>query len=168
MTSLLFYRAWKLAGKDTGRMQRSCGMGWRSWGWPCPSEIRFNLCCSAMSIISFIVVCFLVYITECEACHGDCCESSVWHLLEAYHRLHYEKVSQCFYTWQTNRIYNLCPHYFSHNLEISGGLGPTAGRVWRIGLMGYNSSASNVQRVLTVLKEALKHHQNHQRMKAKL
>jgi len=35
-----------------------------------------------------------------------------------------------------------------YNLEIGGGLGPMAGKIWRIGLMGY---ASNQQNVLTCL-----------------
>uniref|UniRef100_A0A8C4NJW3 Alanine--glyoxylate aminotransferase n=1 Tax=Eptatretus burgeri TaxID=7764 RepID=A0A8C4NJW3_EPTBU len=42
-----------------------------------------------------------------------------------------------------------------HNIEISGGLGPTAGKVWRIGLMGYNSTAENVDKVLNALQDAL-------------
>lgn len=44
---------------------------------------------------------------------------------------------------------------FSHSLEISGGLGPTFGRVFRIGLMGYNASDDNVDLTLRVLGEAL-------------
>ncbi|XP_014679185.1 PREDICTED: serine--pyruvate aminotransferase-like [Priapulus caudatus] len=42
-----------------------------------------------------------------------------------------------------------------HAVEISGGLGPTAGKVWRIGLMGYNATEENVRRVLKVLQEAI-------------
>lgn len=41
------------------------------------------------------------------------------------------------------------------NIEIAGGLGQLAGRVWRIGLMGYNSRPDNVDRLLTALREAL-------------
>ena len=52
-----------------------------------------------------------------------------------------------------------------YNVEVSGGLGPTAGVVWRVGLMGYNCSVSNVELVLRVLKEAL---QQEQRRRAKL
>ncbi|XP_025892212.1 serine--pyruvate aminotransferase [Nothoprocta perdicaria] len=44
-----------------------------------------------------------------------------------------------------------------HNIEITGGLGPTAGKVFRIGLMGYNSTAANVDRVLQALRDALQH-----------
>jgi len=40
-------------------------------------------------------------------------------------------------------------------LEIAGGLGPTAGKVWRIGLMGINATDDNVDFVLKVLKEAI-------------
>ncbi|XP_076014897.1 alanine--glyoxylate aminotransferase-like [Genypterus blacodes] len=44
----------------------------------------------------------------------------------------------------------------THNLEISGGLGPSVGLVLRVGLMGCNSSKSNVDMVLSALKDALK------------
>ncbi len=52
-----------------------------------------------------------------------------------------------------------------HNIEVSGGLGPTVGEVWRIGLMGHNSSATNVQLLLKVLAEALRHDE---RLRARL
>jgi len=42
-----------------------------------------------------------------------------------------------------------------HKIEISGGLGPTAGKVWRIGIMGYNAAPQTVNRLLHALKEAL-------------
>lgn len=45
----------------------------------------------------------------------------------------------------------------THNLEISGGLGPSVGLVLRVGLMGCNSSRENVDMVLAALKDALKH-----------
>ncbi|KAL4630703.1 serine-pyruvate aminotransferase-like [Arapaima gigas] len=44
-----------------------------------------------------------------------------------------------------------------HNVEISGGLGPSAGMVLRVGLMGYNSTKANADKVLAALKDALKH-----------
>jgi len=40
-------------------------------------------------------------------------------------------------------------------MEIAGGFGPLAGRIFRIGLMGYGSTAQNVLLVLEALKEAL-------------
>jgi alanine-glyoxylate transaminase/serine-glyoxylate transaminase/serine-pyruvate transaminase len=40
-------------------------------------------------------------------------------------------------------------------IEIGGGLGLLAGKVWRIGLMGYTSRAENVSRLLAALKEVL-------------
>ena len=46
--------------------------------------------------------------------------------------------------------------HFSHLVEISGGLGPTAGKVWRIGVMGNNANIKTVSKVLDALKEALK------------
>lgn len=42
-----------------------------------------------------------------------------------------------------------------HEIEIGNGLGELAGKVWRIGLMGYNSRFDNVAVLLAVLKEAL-------------
>uniref|UniRef100_A0A8C5X188 Alanine--glyoxylate aminotransferase n=1 Tax=Malurus cyaneus samueli TaxID=2593467 RepID=A0A8C5X188_9PASS len=44
-----------------------------------------------------------------------------------------------------------------HGMEISGGLGPTVGKVLRIGLMGCNSTSGNVERVLGALQDALRH-----------
>uniref|UniRef100_A0A8D0EC57 Alanine--glyoxylate aminotransferase n=1 Tax=Salvator merianae TaxID=96440 RepID=A0A8D0EC57_SALMN len=44
-----------------------------------------------------------------------------------------------------------------HGIEVSGGLGPSAGKVLRIGLMGYNSTKYNVDRVLQALEDALQH-----------
>jgi alanine-glyoxylate transaminase/serine-glyoxylate transaminase/serine-pyruvate transaminase len=45
----------------------------------------------------------------------------------------------------------------NYGVEISGGLGPTAGKLWRIGVMGYNSTAANVQRTLSALESTLNH-----------
>ncbi|CAL1593225.1 unnamed protein product [Knipowitschia caucasica] len=45
----------------------------------------------------------------------------------------------------------------THNLEISGGLGPSVGLVLRVGLMGCNSTKASVDMVLAALKDALKH-----------
>lgn len=42
------------------------------------------------------------------------------------------------------------------NLEIGAGLGPLAGKVWRIGLMGYASSRANVLFCLGALEAILK------------
>src|SRR5271166_408061 len=41
-------------------------------------------------------------------------------------------------------------------IEIAGGFGPLAGKVFRIGLMGYGSTSDNVRFVLEALGEALK------------
>ncbi len=43
-----------------------------------------------------------------------------------------------------------------HKIEIGGGLGPLAGRVWRIGLMGHSSTEENVFLLLGALEEILK------------
>jgi alanine-glyoxylate transaminase/serine-glyoxylate transaminase/serine-pyruvate transaminase len=42
-----------------------------------------------------------------------------------------------------------------HNIEIGGGLGQLRGRIWRIGLMGESSTASNVLVLLAALEELL-------------
>uniref|UniRef100_A0A8C0HHK0 alanine--glyoxylate transaminase n=1 Tax=Buteo japonicus TaxID=224669 RepID=A0A8C0HHK0_9AVES len=44
----------------------------------------------------------------------------------------------------------------NHAIEIAGGLGPSVGQVLRIGLMGCNSTSSNVDRVLSALRDALR------------
>jgi alanine-glyoxylate transaminase/serine-glyoxylate transaminase/serine-pyruvate transaminase len=41
------------------------------------------------------------------------------------------------------------------NIEIGAGLGPLAGKVWRIGLMGASSTPESVDRVLAALKSVL-------------
>jgi alanine-glyoxylate transaminase/serine-glyoxylate transaminase/serine-pyruvate transaminase len=41
-------------------------------------------------------------------------------------------------------------------IEIGGGFGPLAGKIFRIGLMGYSSTAENVQKLLDVLQRAMK------------
>jgi len=40
-------------------------------------------------------------------------------------------------------------------LEIGAGLGPMAGKIWRIGLMGNSSNPKNVTYCLSVLKTVL-------------
>ncbi|NXE19359.1 SPYA protein, partial [Ardeotis kori] len=45
----------------------------------------------------------------------------------------------------------------NHSIEITGGLGPSEGKVLRIGLMGGNSTSGNVDRVLRALRDALGH-----------
>jgi alanine-glyoxylate transaminase/serine-glyoxylate transaminase/serine-pyruvate transaminase len=42
------------------------------------------------------------------------------------------------------------------SIEIAGGFGPLAGKIFRIGLMGYGSTAENVVLVLEALEEALR------------
>ncbi|MBM4326910.1 MAG: alanine--glyoxylate aminotransferase family protein [Deltaproteobacteria bacterium] len=43
----------------------------------------------------------------------------------------------------------------NYNIEIAQGLGQLAGKVWRIGLMGFNSRPENVKLLLSAMKEAL-------------
>ena len=42
-----------------------------------------------------------------------------------------------------------------YNLEIGAGLGPLAGKIWRIGIMGYSARAENIMLCLTALGSAL-------------
>ncbi|KAK9842592.1 hypothetical protein WJX81_008023 [Elliptochloris bilobata] len=44
----------------------------------------------------------------------------------------------------------------TYNLEIWGGLGQTVGKIWRVGIMGYNATPGNVELVLAAFREALK------------
>ena len=41
-------------------------------------------------------------------------------------------------------------------VEIAGGLGPSAGKVWRVGIMGYNATDANVALVLDAMRDGLK------------
>jgi alanine-glyoxylate transaminase/serine-glyoxylate transaminase/serine-pyruvate transaminase len=43
-----------------------------------------------------------------------------------------------------------------YKIEIGGGLGPLAGKIWRIGLMGYTARPENVKRLLDALKQIIK------------
>ena len=43
-----------------------------------------------------------------------------------------------------------------HGIEIGAGLGPLAGKVWRIGLMGESSRPANVRRVLLAIESELR------------
>ena len=38
-----------------------------------------------------------------------------------------------------------------HKIEIGAGLGPLAGKIWRIGLMGHTARPENVEKLLTTL-----------------
>ncbi len=42
-----------------------------------------------------------------------------------------------------------------HHIEIGSGLGPLAGKIWRIGLMGHTAREENVARVLSALKAVM-------------
>ncbi len=42
------------------------------------------------------------------------------------------------------------------NIEIAGGLGELGGKVWRVGLMGYNSRPENVARLLDAMRRVMK------------
>lgn len=46
---------------------------------------------------------------------------------------------------------HLDPRY----IEIGAGLGPFAGKAWRIGLMGHSATQANVDLVLAALKDSL-------------
>ena len=40
----------------------------------------------------------------------------------------------------------------THGIEVGGGLGSLAGKIWRIGLMGFNSTPENVNRLLNIFE----------------
>ena len=42
-----------------------------------------------------------------------------------------------------------------HNLEIGAGLGDLAGKIWRIGLMGFGASEKNVETCIAALQSML-------------
>jgi len=44
----------------------------------------------------------------------------------------------------------------NYGIEIAGGLGDLAGKIWRVGLMGFNARISNVKLLKVALEEALK------------
>ncbi|KAG7321565.1 hypothetical protein KOW79_014423 [Hemibagrus wyckioides] len=48
-----------------------------------------------------------------------------------------------------------------HQMEMTGGLGPSIGLVLRVGLMGYNCSTFNADKALAALADALKHCKKH-------
>ena len=41
------------------------------------------------------------------------------------------------------------------DIEIGGGLGPLAGKIWRIGLMGHTARTENVDRFLQALAKVI-------------
>ena len=42
-----------------------------------------------------------------------------------------------------------------HDIEIGAGLGPLAGKVWRVGVMGHTARPENIDRLLGALKATL-------------
>ena len=42
-----------------------------------------------------------------------------------------------------------------HKIEIGAGLGPLAGKIWRIGVMGHTAREENVERLVNALKDVL-------------
>ena len=42
-----------------------------------------------------------------------------------------------------------------YDIEVGGGLGPVAGKVWRIGTMGHTARTSNVEMFLAALDDLL-------------
>ncbi|CAB4040478.1 serine--pyruvate aminotransferase-like [Paramuricea clavata] len=42
-----------------------------------------------------------------------------------------------------------------YNMDIAGGLGKSAGKIWRVGLMGVNSTKDNVNLVLKAFQDAM-------------
>ena len=44
---------------------------------------------------------------------------------------------------------------YDYDIEIGGGLGPFAGKVWRVGLMGYSAYEKNVDSLVNALKKLI-------------
>ncbi|HEY9812788.1 MAG TPA: alanine--glyoxylate aminotransferase family protein, partial [Candidatus Sericytochromatia bacterium] len=42
-----------------------------------------------------------------------------------------------------------------YNIEVGGGLGELAGKVWRVGLMGFNSRPESVDQLIAALRQVL-------------
>jgi alanine-glyoxylate transaminase/serine-glyoxylate transaminase/serine-pyruvate transaminase len=42
-----------------------------------------------------------------------------------------------------------------YGIEVGGGLGPLAGRIWRVGLMGENARITSVERLLCALRREI-------------
>jgi alanine-glyoxylate transaminase/serine-glyoxylate transaminase/serine-pyruvate transaminase len=42
-----------------------------------------------------------------------------------------------------------------YKIEIGGGLGPLAGKIWRIGLMGHTARSENVDKLIQALAAVL-------------
>lgn len=42
-----------------------------------------------------------------------------------------------------------------HGIEVGGGLGPMAGKIWRIGLMGHSSRQENIDKLIGALRSVL-------------
>ena len=42
-----------------------------------------------------------------------------------------------------------------YGIEVGGGLGPLAGRIWRVGLMGENARLANVESLLCALRHEI-------------
>ena len=40
-----------------------------------------------------------------------------------------------------------------HGIEVGAGLGPAAGKIWRVGLMGTNATIETADRVIAALGE---------------
>jgi len=49
----------------------------------------------------------------------------------------------------------ICDILMAQGIEVAGGLGDTAGKFWRIGTFGINSSDENITRVVAALKDAM-------------
>jgi len=49
-------------------------------------------------------------------------------------------------------------------IEINGGLGATLGKIYRVGVMGYNAYPGKVDRVLQALREGIEYAKLHGRL----
>ncbi|KAE9553559.1 hypothetical protein FO519_003252 [Halicephalobus sp. NKZ332] len=50
---------------------------------------------------------------------------------------------------------NVADTLMAHKIEIAGGLGPTVGKIWRVGTFGINSDKQKIEKVISELKAAV-------------
>uniref|UniRef100_A0AAZ3S9C3 Alanine--glyoxylate aminotransferase n=1 Tax=Oncorhynchus tshawytscha TaxID=74940 RepID=A0AAZ3S9C3_ONCTS len=109
-------------------------------------SLRESLAILAEQYVKYIADCHMLY---CKTKPSDPLKHSFFHMLPTVTTI----VAPPGYDWKEITSYIMK----NHNLEISGGLGPSVGQVLRVGLMGGNSSKASVDMVLEALRDALRY-----------
>ena len=150
----LLLRVWSRCGADTERVLSCCGQDWNTWDCRWWWQTRWA---NSQPLLDSDTICLKRKDIDCSragnsSSHCDNRQNQTRGQLETAHHLHHEEVSlhppppipEIFFCYR-------------HNIEVSGGLGPTVGVVWRIGLMGYNSRSDVIEQVAAAMADALKH-----------